>query len=154
MEDIFDSLIYIVIAIVAFAISVFGKKKKAEARKGTQTGNENNVQRKGKPFLSNLEQLLKEEIGIQDQNNYVDSNSFEDEQEFEEKEEVLDFVPKEMLDDKEDIPYSIEFEDTSEIFSETIKDADLTIQEEEPIIEDFNLREAVIYSEIIKRKDY
>lgn len=149
MDNIFDSWIYIVITIVAFVISTIGKKKKKK------TGvppfiNENNGPKK-KPFLSNLEQLLKEEMGIvQDdyQNEYI-SNPIE-----EQKEEVLDTVPKEMLDDKEDIPYSIEYEDTSEIFANSIEKKDITNEEEDLILKDFNLRDAIIYSEIINRKEY
>jgi len=158
MDDIFDSLIYIIIAIVAFAISVFGKKKKKDARTVSPVGNENPIERKERPFLSNIEQLLNEELGIQNQN--FDENEYEQDVVLEEKpdvyekEEILDSVPSEMLDDKEDTPYSIEYEDTSEVFSDSIKDTDITKEEDSLIIEDFNLRDAVIYSEIINRKEF
>lgn len=158
MDDIFDSLIYIVVAIVAFAISVLGKKKKKDIRTVSPVGNENTGEREGKPFLSNIAQLLNEELGIQNQN--FDEYEYETEAELDEKpdvyekEEILDSVPPEMLDDKKDTPYSIEYEDTSEVFSDSIKDTDITKEEEYSIIEDFNLRDAVIYSEIINRKEY
>ena len=157
MDDFFDSLIYIIIAIVAFAISILGKKKKKDARTVSTVGNENPVQRKEKPFLSNLEQLLKEEIGVSNQNfqiEYSDDPVYEKEQEVEKEQEILDAVPPEMLDDKKDTPYSIEYGDTSEVFSDSIKDTDITKEEEDSIIEDFNLRDAVIYSEIINRKEF
>ncbi|MCK5171429.1 MAG: hypothetical protein KAQ75_16235 [Bacteroidales bacterium] len=157
MDDFFDSIIYIIIAVVAFAISILGKKKKKDARTVSPVGNENPVQRKEKPFLTNLEQLLKEEIGVSNQDfqiEYSDDPVYEKEHEVEKEQEILDAVPPEMLDDKEDIPYSIEFEDTSEVFSDSIKDTDITKEEKNPIIEDFNLRDAVIYSEIINRKEY
>ncbi len=157
MDDFFDSLIYIIIAIVAFAISILGKKKKKDTRTVSPVGNKNPDQKKENPYLSNLEHLLKEEIGVSNQNfqiEYSDDPVYEKEQEVEKEQEILDAVPPEMLDDKEDIPYSIEFEDTSEVFSDSIKDTDITKEEKNPIIEDFNLRDAVIYSEIINRKEF
>ncbi|MFC2152782.1 hypothetical protein ACFLSE_09665 [Bacteroidota bacterium] len=87
-------------------------------------------------------------------NEYVEDLVIEEETELEEKPVILDTVPPEMLDDKEDIPYSIEYEDTSEIFKDSIKDTELTEEEESSIIEDFNIQDAVIYSEIINRKEY
>ncbi len=158
MDDIFDSLIYIVIAIVAFAISVFGKKKKKDVRTVSPVDNENPGEVEERPLLSNIAQLLNEELGIQNQN--FDKYEYETEAELEEKpdvyekEGILDSVPPEMLDDKKDMPYSIEYEDTSEVFSDSIKDTDITKEEEYSIIEDFNLRDAVIYSEIINRKEF
>ncbi len=158
MDDIFDSLIYIIIAIVAFAISVLGKKKKKDVRTVSPVDNGNPIERKERPFLSNITQLLNEELGIQNQN--FDEYEYETEAELEEKtdvyekEEILDSVPPEMLDDKKDAPYSIEYEDTSEVFSDSIKDTDITKEEKDSIIEDFNLRDAIIYSEIINRKEY
>ena len=156
MDDIFDSLIYIVIAIVAFAISVLGKKKKKDARTVSPVGNENHIERKEKPFSSNIEQLLNEELGIQNRNfdEYETETELEEKPDVYEKEEILDSVPPEMLDNKEDIPYSIEYEDTSEVFSDSIKDTDITKEEEYSIIEDFNMRDAIIYSEIINRREF
>ena len=158
MDDIFDSLIYIVIAIVAFAISLLGKKKKKNLQRSPEIDPDTVNEREEKPFLSNLEQLLNEELGIQNRN--FDEDEYETEAELEEKpdvyekEEILDSVPPEMLDDKEDMPYSIEYEDTSEVFSDSIKDTDITKEEEDSIIKDFNIRDAIIYSEIINRKEY
>ena len=158
MDDIFDSLIYIVIAIVAFAISVLGKKKKKNLQRPPEIDPDIVNEREEKPFLSNLEQLLNEELGIQNQNFEEDENEpevvLEENPDVYEKEEILDSVPPEMLDDKKDTPYSIEYEDTSEVFSDSIKDTDITKEEGNPIIEDFNLRDAIIYSEIINRKEY
>ncbi|MCD4834953.1 MAG: hypothetical protein K8R31_14235 [Bacteroidales bacterium] len=158
MDDIFDSLIYIIVAIVAFAISILGKKKKKDVRTVSPVDNENSGEREERPLLSNIAQLLNEELGIQNQN--FDKYEYETEAESEEKpdvyekEEILDSVPPEMLDNKEDAPYSIEYEDTSEVFSDSIKDTDISEEDKTPIIEDFNLRDAVIYSEIINRKEF
>lgn len=158
MDDIFDSLIYIVIAIVAFAISLLGKKKKKNLQRSPGIDPDTVNEREEKPFLSNLEQLLNEELGIQnrnlDEDEYEPDVVLEEKPDVYEKEEILDSVPPEMLDDKEDVPYSIEYEDTSEIFSYSIKDTDITKEEEDSIIEDFNIRDAIIYSEIINRKEY
>lgn len=150
MEDIFDnfgSFIYIIITIVAFGISALGKRKKQKAKNTLPFKNENPSKPKQKPFLSNLEQLLKEEMGITN-NDYIAEPIIE-----QVKEEVIS-VPEKLLDSKEETPFSIEYEDTSEIFSHSIEESDITKAEDELIIKDFNLRDAVIYSEIINRKEY
>jgi len=159
MDDIFDNLIYIIITIVAFAISALGKKKKKDARRNATvpTSKESYEEPKEKPFLSNLEKLLNDEIGLTNQNIRQEKEFepiIEEETIFKEKKEVLDSVPPEMLDDKEDIPYSVEYEDTKDVFSSSISDKDITKEEEEVVLEDFNLRDAIIYSEIINRKEY
>lgn len=154
MDDIFDNLIYIVIAIVAFAISALGKKKKRDESRIPLLSDENQEQEKAKPFFANFEQLLNEEIGFPNpniQNQYIPEPTVDEQPE---AKEVLDSVPPDMLDDKEGVPYSIEYDDTSEIFLNAIKDAEITDVEEEPIIEDFNIRDAVIYSEILNKKEY
>jgi hypothetical protein len=156
MEDNFDTIIYIIITIVAFAISALGKKKKKNSNQ--PFSNESPSKPKARPFLSNLEQLLKEEMGIPDQNlkneyefDYINEDY---KQEYEKPEEIIKNPTKETITTEDKMPYSIEYEDTSEIFSNSIQNSDLTKQEEESIIEDFNLRDAVIYSEIINRKEY
>lgn len=157
MDDIFDNLIYIIITIVAFAISALGKKKKKDTQRISPVGNEKPFQEKSNPFFANLEQLLNEELGIPDQkiqNQYIEDPVYTEEPK-PKAEEVLDFVPPEMLDEIEDVPYSIEYDDREEISSSSIKDADITSEEEEEsIIEGFNLRDAVIYSEIMNRREY
>lgn len=158
MGDNFDTIIYITITIVAFAISALGKKRKKDRNTNQSLSTESSSKPKARPFLSNLEQLLKEEMGIPDQNikNEYEADFINEdyEQEYENPEEMIENPTKEMINTKEKMPYSIEYEDTSEIFSDSIQNSDLTKQEEEPIIEDFNLRDAVIYSEIINRKEY
>ncbi len=157
MDDIFDSLIYIIITIVAFGISALGKKKKKATQRPVfpaQKQEPNVVEEK--PFLSNLEELLKEEIGFTN-NTIKEEVTFDPimgRKEIYEKEEVLDSVPTEMLDDKVDVPYSIEYEDTNEIFSKSISDKDISDENEDEILEEFNLRDAVIYSEIMNRREY
>jgi hypothetical protein len=165
MDDIFDSLIYIIITLVAFAISVLGKKKKKSRPNTAPINKEQPQQEKERPLLSNLERLLNEELGIEDRQY---SNQYEEQEQVDQpieeekyepeqitKDEVpLDHVPPEMLDDKEDIPYSIEYDDNSEIFSKSIKEEDITDEEQQEVLPDFNLRDAIIYSEIINRKEY
>lgn len=156
MEDNWDSLIYIIITIVAFAISILGKKKK----KQTQTPYKSQVQydnheKEDNSLLPNLEKLIREQVGIQNPYSYEEQNVEQDEIIQQEKpSDILDVVPPEMFDDKEDVPYSIEYEDTSDIFKSSIKDADLTVEEEDKVLENFDLRDAVIFSEIINRKEY
>ncbi|MCK5027999.1 MAG: hypothetical protein KAR57_00090 [Bacteroidales bacterium] len=156
MEDIFDSLIYIIIAIVAFAISILGKKKKKQNQTSfkSQEGY-NNSEKEEDSLLPNLEKLIREQVGIQDPYTYEEKYIEQEEVIQEEKpSDILDVVPPEMLDNKEDVPYSIEYEDTSEIFKDAIKDSDLTIEDNNEILENFNLRDAVIFSEIINRKEF
>ena len=143
MDDIFDNLIYIIITVVIFIISAIGKNKKKQAQKATRiTGGDNN-EKKDSPFsFSNIEKLIKEEMGIEDQNIYNDP--YENEVIGEEAvEEVLDTISEKKLDSKKDRAYSIESSDLSN--EESL---------EESILDDFNLQDAVIYSEIINRKEY
>lgn len=159
MDDIFDSLIYIIIAIAVFAISALGKKKQARRASSTPDKQvEKNTSRN--PFITNIEQLIREEIGIQDENIFEPEHKkdvvIETKSTEEPESEILDSVPPEMLDDIEDIPYSIEYDDTSEIFSKSIGHSDITKkkQEENPLVADFDLQKAIIYSEIINRKEF
>lgn len=165
MDDIFDSLIYILITLAAFAISFLGKKKKPDRRPPANFSSENRSEKEQNPFFSDFERLLdndysddpyktgEEQIPVTDKANvnYSDENKTPRNQI---NNEILDTVPQELLDDKEAMPYSIENDDTSEIFSNSVKDEDLTAHDEESVIDDFDLEKAIIYSEIINRKDY
>jgi len=161
MEDLFDSLIYIIITLVAFVISALGKKKKKRAPRYNPENQGETTEKKERPLFSNLEKLLNDELGVSEQEeNYT--NQFEQEVELKqepekivEKERPLDSVATEMLDDEDDVPYSVEYDDTNEIFSKSIKDQDLAVEgSSDTVLEDFNLEDAVIYSEILDRKEY
>lgn len=156
MDDIFDSLIYIIITIAAFVISALGKKKKKHPNvPPIQRATEPQTEKK-KTIFPDIEQLIKEEMGLET-NDYVEDpfvNQGEEKIEIP-KEQPLDYVPPEMLDDKPDIPYSIEYdEDISE--KDSIKNSDISAEhmEDESELSDFDLKEAIIYSEIINRKEY
>jgi len=155
MDDIFDSLIYIIITIVAFAISILGKKKKKQNQPIYKSKEGKDQYKEEDSLLPNLDKLIREQVGIQDPYSYEDQYVEQEEVIKEEKPmENLDVVPPEMLDNKEDVPYSIEYDDTSEIFKHSIKDNDLTDEEENEVLENFDLQEAVIYSEILNRKEF
>ncbi|MDA3953175.1 MAG: hypothetical protein PF485_05985 [Bacteroidales bacterium] len=157
MGDNFDSIIYIIITIVAIAVSLFGKKKKKSTNGVHPLSNENQPEPKRRPFLSNLEQLLKEEIGVNDQDyqHEYDTDSINDtNKEYTMKEEVFEKQKKETIKSDDKVPSSIENEDTNKTFSNSIQDGDLTKPEGDSILKDINLRDAVIYSEIINRKKY
>ncbi len=151
MDDIFDNLIYIVITIVAFAISILGKKKKKQNQPvySSQEGNDHNNE--GESLLPNLEKLIREQVGIQNPYSYEEQEEIIKE---EKPSDIFDVVPPEMLDNKEDVPYSIEYQDTSDIFKHSIKDSDLTAEENDEVLENFDLQEAVIFSEILNRKEF
>ncbi len=173
MEDIFDSLIYIIIVIVGFVISALGKKRKKSAQRvipnkqsqPTQPAQSSQpTQQKERPFLSNLEQLLNEELGIAE-------DKYEDvyEEEIPKKEaepildspfstldtteSILDSIPVESRSN-EDVPFSIEYEDNNEILKNPIKAGEIMDEEESEVLKNFDLKEAIIYSEIINRKEY
>ena len=159
MDDIFDSLIYVIITIVVFAISILGKKKKKEAQRASVKEEEyDQTEKEENSVFPELEKLIREQTGIQNQyvyeKEYVEQEIIDEEIEEKPANDVLDVVPPHMLDEKEDTPYSIEYQDTSEKFSDPIKDSDLTQEEDKTILEDFNLQDAVIYSEIINRKEF
>lgn len=163
MDDIFDSLIYIIITIVAFVISALGKKKKKQAQVISNNNEYEEENTREDALIPNLEKLLNDDLGLRNRNLYNDYNQFEEQQqaeiETEEKsrEEILDSVPPEMLDDKPDIPFSIEYEDNSKtIEGSSIVDSDITKSDsyEESELDDFELQKAIIYSEIINRKEY
>ena len=157
MDDIFDNLIYIIIMIVVFVISAIGKNKKKQAQRPIVITESEKNEKQDSPFsFKNIEKLIKEEMGIEDQNVFNDPYENEVIQEEKTVEEVLNTVPEEKLDSKKGKPYSIEYEDTSKVFSDFIESSDLSKKEssEESILDDFNLQDAVIYSEIINRKEY
>jgi hypothetical protein len=154
MDDIFDSLIYIVITIVVFAISILKKKKKKQT-KPVYYSQENNEHTKEESLLPNLEKLIREQVGIQNPYSYEDQYVEQEELIREKKpSDILDVVPPEMLDDKVDVPYSIEYDDTSDIFNHSFGDGDLTAEKNNEVLENFDLQEAVIYSEILNRKEF
>ncbi|MFP4024086.1 MAG: hypothetical protein ACLFVR_06125 [Thiohalospira sp.] len=164
MDDIFDSLIYILITLAAFAISLLGKKKKPAQRPSGNFNSEDRSDKEQNPFFADFERLLdndysdeydigKEQAPVEEQET-IHFSGEEKSSRNQVNNEILDTVPEELLDGKEAMPYSIEHDDTSEIFSKSIKDEDLTASDEESVMDDFDLEKAVIYSEIINRKDY
>lgn len=157
MDDSFGNLVYIVIALVAFAISALGKKKKKQEQKANVNIESAVNDNESSAFsFNNIEKLIREEIGIKDQNSFNDPFESELIQEKTSDEEILDTVPEELLDNKTQAPYSIEYADTKEVFSDFTEKSDLSKEEfdEEVILDDFDLQKAVIYSEIINRKEY
>jgi hypothetical protein len=155
MEDIFDNLLYIVITIAALAISALGKKKKKQAQRASKVVQNNESETKDSSYGFNIEKLIRDELGLDNQEYVRDSEPEEIIDEETPVEEALDSVPKYMLDDKEDIPYSVEYDDSA-IVSSSIQDNDLTNENtsDGSILDDFNLQDAIIYSEIINRKEY
>lgn len=157
MEDFFDNLIFIIITIVAFAISALGKKKKKQPQVPPVRASAEKQPEEGKrTIFTNLEQLLREEIGLENKDLYEDYEDDEVNKQEEVVEQPLDTVPPEMLDDIPDTPYSIEYDNKDLINEESISDSDLTHEEvlSENEDEEFDLEKAVIYSEILNRKEY
>lgn len=69
--------------------------------------------------------------------------------------EILDTVPQETAESKIDNLYSIEYDDNA-IKNSEMKISDITREEDlsNDILDDFDLQKAVIYSEILQRKEY
>lgn len=161
MEDIFDNLLYIVIVLASFIISALGKKKKKQQRPTTMSKPKvtpgNSEPRATNNF--NLEALLKEQMGIQEEDFYEaepEQETIFNAENNKKEEKPLDRVPEYMLDDKEDISYSVEYdtkesEISDEFFNEDQNEEILT---EKSLSEEFDLQQAVIYSEILNRKEY
>jgi hypothetical protein len=164
MDDIFDSLIYILITLAAFAISLIGKKKKPAQRRPDFT-EQGYSKSESTSFISDFDRLFEDDDeplgservepsffgekkpphdGSENQGNNHQFNN-----------EILDSVPEESLDKKEKMPYSIEYDDNHEMFSDNpIEVEDLTKSEDESVLDDFDLEKAVIYAEILHRKEY
>jgi len=161
MDDIFDSLIYIVITIIAFAISLLGKKKKKPVSHVPVENYNQAPQQEQKPFFTTLEKLLAEEMGL----GYENEFSYEDERKEVKQEnpviesleagEALDTVPAETKESKIDNLYSVEYDDNA-IKNSEMKISDITREEDlsNDLLDDFDLQKAVIYSEILQRKEY
>ena len=159
MDDFLGSLFYIIITVIVVAVSLLGKKKKKVFPGVPHEFKEDREVEEKPRFFTNLEQLLNQELGIE---NNVPKYPFEKpkeyEQEFEEeKEEILDKVPEKTIDDKLDTLSSIEYENTDEISKDSIAQSEIkgvSDIEEDSTIEEFNLQDAIIYSEILNRKEY
>ena len=163
MDDIFDSLIYILITLAALAISFMGKKKKPAERPSFNQDTEDHSESERAPFFSEIDRLLDPEFG-DDEFETEQVNAYHDDEEKiidrknirnQTNNEILDSTPSVMSENKEKMPYNIEHADTSEVFSHSITDEDLTKNEEsKSIADDFDLEKAIVYSEILNRKEY
>ncbi|MDK2979259.1 MAG: hypothetical protein PWP52_1973 [Bacteroidales bacterium] len=164
MDDIFDSLIYILITLAAFAISLMGKKKKPAQRR-PDFSEQGHSKSESTSFVSDFDRLFEdhdEPLGSErvepsffgekkppqdGSDNQENKNQFNN--------EILDSVPEESLDKKEKMPYSIDYDDNHEMSSnKPLEVEDLTENEGESVLDDFDLEKAVIYSEILHRKEY
>ncbi|MCG8412400.1 MAG: hypothetical protein MI739_14065 [Bacteroidales bacterium] len=140
-----DNLLYIILMIVAFVVSVVRKNKKAQNR--PRIIHKDNAESRKTPFQSfNIEQILNEEQDLLDDENL----NTEKEMEQGTNSEILDTVPK--YTKEREILSNIENQDISkgnDSFAEKdIPKSKLTKEKE------FDLREAIIYSEILKRKEF
>lgn len=163
MDDIFDSLIYIIITLAAFAISLIGKKKKPAERPSFNRTTEDHSESEQAPFFRKIDRLLDPEFADDDFETEQDNAYHDDEEKIIARKttrnqinnEILDSTPSGMSENKEKMPYSIEYADTSEVFSHSITDQDLTKNEEsKSIADDFDLEKAIVYSEILSKKEY
>lgn len=159
MDDIFGNWVYIILLIASFVISALGKKKKKRPNPMISKPSVEPERVEERPTSSlNFEELIKEQLGIQ---NEYENDFYETETEpkidttiSQVKEKPLDRVPEYMLDDKEDIPFSIEYDNTESEIEQEIEHEEKEESEEKSILEGFDLQDAVIYSEILNRKEY
>jgi len=152
MDDSFSTILYIIIAIVAFVISAIGKKKKApvqssqEDRPFNEPGIDSEL-----PFFRNLEELLNEQAEekpvvhriqkvpepkreVQEgRSPFIESNS--------------PLTSKYMMENNQRMK--------EEDISNPIYNDDLTkTDSEESTLDEFDLKQAIISSEILNRKQY
>ncbi|MDY6799750.1 MAG: hypothetical protein SVU94_00840 [Bacteroidota bacterium] len=163
MDDIFDSLIYILITLAAFAISLMGKKKKPAQRR-PDFSEQGHSKSESTSFISDFDRLFEDDdepLGSENvepsffgEKKLAQDGSENQENNNQFNNEILDSITEESLDKKEKMPYSIEYAETSDIFSKPIEDEDLTTDEEDSVMDDFDLEKAIIYSEILHRKEY
>jgi hypothetical protein len=142
MEDLGDILFYIIAAVIGLATTL-GRKKKKPA---------------GVPFPAETE----EEVEIDYQ---VEDEDYTEDQPIPERERIVSYEPTYNysfdpgLEGNYNEPLTDEFarEDKPEFIAgenNTENEVPGEIEEEEDIVSDFDLRQAVIFSEILKRNDY
>jgi len=137
MDDFFDSLIYIIITLAAFAISLLGKKKKPAKRSPAEVTGEEHPKREQTSFLSDFERFFDDQHEESDDNEQVEPSFVGDNDpqnranDNQIRQEILDSVPEQADNNKEKMPYSMDPADAGEGYSEPIKDEDLTMKEDE-----------------------
>lgn len=142
MEDIGDILFYIIAAVIGL-VTTLGRKKKKPA---------------GTPLPAKDEETGDIEYLDEEQEYDIDEEPFTD------QERVISYEPTYQYsfdhgnegDFIEPIAEKLESLEKSQISEEEILKEEIVdnIEEEEDIISYFDLRQAVIYSEILKRNDY
>lgn len=152
MDDSFSTILYIIIAIVAFVISAIGKKKKAPIQSSPvdQSFNETGIDSE-LPFFRNLEELLTEQVeekptfhrvkevveakkDVQEgRSPFIESNS--------------PLTSKYLIQNMQRMK---ENDDSNPIYNDDLTKMD----PEESTMEEFDLKQAIISSEILNRKQY
>ena len=125
-----DNLLYIILMIVAFVVSVVRKNKKAQNR--PRIIHEDNTEPRETPFQNfNIEQILNKEQDL------LDDKNLNTVQEYTKDREVLSNIEDQDISKRND-----------SFTEKDISKSKLTKEKE------FDLREAIIYSEILKRKEF
>ena len=149
MEDNLDTILYIIIALVAFVISAIGKKKKPAGQPGqsTQPFFGTSID-SDNPFISELEELLQD-------NSYKIAKSNEALESIKMKnDEQSSLIEKESFLTKE---YNSKNRGSisDNRYDNPIKENEITESETNgSVSNEFDLKQAVIYSEILNRIEY
>ena len=150
MEDIFDNILYIVIALVAFIISFLGKKKKppVHARSVEHPFSEPELEIEP-PLFKSFEEFLNEQIEVESPAP----------QKPEEVKSILQEGRSEMIESNSPLTKNYIKQTRGRIKVDTVASAlfddDLTKSEQkEDNFEEFDLKQAVIGAEILNRKQY
>lgn len=155
MEDYFDTILYIVIALITLAASFLGKKKKQSASPGQVSHpfdeSELNVET---PFFRSLEDIINEQMGIAEPRTTTVKTDTE-----KIAKPVIQEGRSPLVEDNSPLTRSMAQPKREKIknneFSSPILDNDLTKpEEEESITDEFDIRQAIISSEILNRKQY
>ncbi|OFX88384.1 MAG: hypothetical protein A2W99_07890 [Bacteroidetes bacterium GWF2_33_16] len=153
MGDNFDTILYIIIGLVAFVISAIGKKKKApiQSQRAENPFAELDMDAE-LPIFKSFEDLLNDQVR-------VEKPVFQKVAEDKEVKKIVQegrspFIEKNSLLTKKYIKHTLGNQQ-NEDSSSPISDSDLTKAEQEVYnVEEFDLKQAVINSEILNRKQY
>jgi hypothetical protein len=152
MDDSFSTILYIIIAIVAFVISAIGKKKKAPVQSSQEDRQFNEPELDSElPFFRNLEELINEQAD--------EKPIFRRVQEAAEPKKAVQEGRSPFIESNSPLTSKYLIQNNQRMKEEDtlnpIYNDDLTKTDtEESTIEEFDLKQAVISSEILNRKQY
>lgn len=153
MKDNFDTILYIIIALIAFVISAIGKKKKKPEPSENDQSVFNTLINDEIPVYKEFEKIFNIQDAVVEKEPVTKPQSKNIEK-IHIPEGRARLIEKNSLLTKSYVS-SVHVQENNEIFNHAITNNDLTHDDEtEKNIEEFDLRNAIVYSEILNRKKY